>query len=72
MLACTVGAWTLGRETFMRLSLRSLIGMSAAFATMAVVLGSAFLAPAEPSETVASTCPQKMKASATASRPRGA
>jgi hypothetical protein len=56
----------------MHLSLRSLIGMSAAFATMAVVLGSAFLAPAEPSETVASTCPQKMKANAVASRPRGA
>ena len=54
------------------LSLRSIIGLSAAFAAMAVVLGSAILAPAEPSETVASSCPQKMKANAPEAPPHGA
>lgn len=45
----------------MRLTLRSLIGISAAFATMAVVVGSAMMAPAEPASGFASTCPSKSK-----------
>jgi hypothetical protein len=48
-------------ETIMRLSLRSIVGLSAAFGTMAFVLSVAILAPAEPSSASASTCPSKMK-----------
>jgi hypothetical protein len=59
-------------EIIMRLSLRSVVGVSAAFAAMAVVLGSAILAPAEPGETIASNCPTQMKAAAPYVRPRGA
>ena len=56
----------------MQLSLRSLIGISAAFATMAVVVGSAMFAPAEPSSTIASTCPSKMKHGEQSPTPSGA
>lgn len=56
----------------MRLPLRPVIGFSAAFATMAVVLGSAILAPADPSPKMASTCPSKMKHSVHTPEPSGA
>lgn len=56
----------------MRLSLRTMIGVSAALIPMVLVLGSTILAPAEPSETVASTCPSKMKTTAPDARRQGA
>jgi hypothetical protein len=59
-------------SNFMRLPLRPVIGFSAAFATMAVVLGSAILAPADPSPKMASTCPSKMKHSVHTPEPSGA
>lgn len=56
----------------MRLSLRSIVGLSAAFATMAVVLTSAILAPGEPSSAMASTCPSKMNTGVQTPEPSGA
>jgi hypothetical protein len=56
----------------MRLSLRSVVGLSAAFATMVVVLTSAILAPGEPSSAMASTCPSKMNTGVQTPDPSGA
>ena len=57
----------------MRLSLRSIVGLSAAFATMAVVLASAILAPGEPSSAMASsTCPPKANHAVQTPEPSGA